>query len=42
MEWATLFPTLMPKEKIEIIIEKEYTKGEDYRRITLKQGEELV
>ena len=42
VEWATLFPTLMPKEKIEIIIEKEYTKGEDYRRITLKQGEELV
>ncbi|WP_313528130.1 tRNA (adenosine(37)-N6)-threonylcarbamoyltransferase complex ATPase subunit type 1 TsaE [Anaerotignum sp.] len=40
VEWATLIPGLMPKETIHITIEKDYEKGDDYRRITICQGED--
>ena len=37
VEWAELFPDLIPKEAIWLIVEKDFAKGEDYRRITLRQ-----
>ncbi|WP_352400035.1 tRNA (adenosine(37)-N6)-threonylcarbamoyltransferase complex ATPase subunit type 1 TsaE [Anaerotignum sp.] len=40
VEWATIIPGLMPKETIQITIEKDYEKGDDYRRITICQGED--
>ena len=40
VEWASIIPNLMPKETIRITIEKDYTKGDDYRRITICQGED--
>ncbi|WMI80801.1 tRNA (adenosine(37)-N6)-threonylcarbamoyltransferase complex ATPase subunit type 1 TsaE [Anaerotignum sp. MB30-C6] len=39
VEWATLIPNLMPKDAIHITIEKDFKKGDDYRRITVCQGE---
>ena len=39
IEWAELIQEILPKELIEITIEKDLTKGFDYRRITIK-GEE--
>lgn len=40
VEWATLIPNLIPKDAIYITIEKDFEKGDDYRRITVCQGEE--
>lgn len=40
VEWATLIPNLMPKDAIHINIEKDFEKGDDYRRITVSQGED--
>ncbi|KAF5061143.1 tRNA (adenosine(37)-N6)-threonylcarbamoyltransferase complex ATPase subunit type 1 TsaE [Anaerotignum sp.] len=40
VEWATLIPNLIPKDAIHITIEKDFEKGDDYRRITVCQGEE--
>lgn len=40
VEWAIIIPGLMPKETIQITIEKDYEKGDDYRRITICQGED--
>ena len=40
VEWASIIPNLMPKETIHITIEKDYAKGDDYRRITICQGED--
>lgn len=40
VEWATLIPNLMPSEAIHITIEKDFEKGDDYRRITVCQGED--
>ena len=37
VEWAELFPDLIPKEAIWLTVEKNFAKGEDYRRITLRQ-----
>ena len=37
VEWAELFPDLIPKEAIWLTVEKDFAKGEDYRRITLRQ-----
>lgn len=36
IEWAELIQEILPKELIEITIEKDLTKGFDYRRITIK------
>lgn len=41
VEWATLIPSLMPKEAIFLCIEKDYAKGDEYRRITMRQGEDV-
>lgn len=35
VEWANLVEEIMPKETIKITIEKDLTKGFDYRRITI-------
>lgn len=40
VEWATLIPDLIPKDAFYITIEKDYAKGDDYRRITICQGED--
>ena len=40
VEWATLIPNLMPKDAIRITIEKDFERGDDYRRITICQGED--
>jgi len=40
VEWATLIPNLMPKDAVHITIEKDFAKGDDYRRITVCQGED--
>lgn len=40
VEWATLIPNLMPSEAIHITIEKDFEKGDDYRKITVCQGED--
>lgn len=39
VEWAALFPDLIPKDAVHIVIEKDLTRGDDYRRITVCQGE---
>lgn len=41
VEWATLIPNLMPENAIHINIEKDFEKGDDYRRITICQGESV-
>lgn len=35
IEWADLIPEILPERRMEITIEKDLTKGFDYRRITL-------
>lgn len=37
IEWANLIEEILPKERKEIIIEKNLEKGFDYRRITIKE-----
>ena len=37
VEWAELFPDLIPKEAIWLTVEKDFAKGEDDRRINLRQ-----
>lgn len=37
VEWADLIGDLIPKEHIQIIIEKDMEKGFDYRRISVRQ-----
>lgn len=37
VEWADLIKELMPKETIWITIEKDLTRGFDYRRITFQE-----
>lgn len=41
VEWAELFPNLIPKDACWLTLEKDYTKGDDYRRVTLCQEEEI-
>lgn len=36
VEWAELIPDLIPEGAIYITIEKDYAKGDDYRKITAK------
>ncbi len=36
VEWANRVPELLPPETVWIQIEKDYARGEDYRRITIK------
>ncbi|MBO5329433.1 MAG: tRNA (adenosine(37)-N6)-threonylcarbamoyltransferase complex ATPase subunit type 1 TsaE, partial [Anaerotignum sp.] len=37
VEWAELVKDLIPQDAIWITVEKDYTKDDDYRLITLKQ-----
>lgn len=37
IEWANLIEEILPKERCEILIEKETKKGFDYRRITITE-----
>ena len=37
VEWAELIAELMPEQTIPITIEKDLSKGFDYRRITIKE-----
>lgn len=37
VEWAELIGELLPKTRVEIVIEKDLEKGFDYRRITLQE-----
>lgn len=36
IEWAELIEEILPEDRISIIIEKDLTKGFDYRRITVE------
>lgn len=40
IEWAELIKELLPDRVTEILIEKDLTKGFDYRRITIRRTEE--
>ncbi len=41
VEWAEMVGELIPEDAVWITVEKDYTKSEDYRKITVKQkGEE--
>ena len=37
VEWASLIEELIPNEAVHILIEKDPEKGEDYRRIIIKE-----
>ena len=37
VEWAELIEELLPKTRVELLIEKDLQKGFDYRRITLQE-----
>lgn len=37
IEWANLIEELLPKERCEIMIEKDIEKGFDYRKITVRE-----
>ena len=37
VEWAELIGELLPKNRVELLIEKDLQKGFDYRRITLQE-----
>ena len=37
IEWAELIAPLIPDNAVWITIEKDYTKGDDYRRITIER-----
>ena len=37
VEWAEMVEELIPEDAVWITIEKDYTKGEDYRKITVSQ-----
>lgn len=37
IEWANLIEEILPKERTEIVIEKDLNKGFDYRRITITE-----
>ena len=37
VEWANLIEDIMPKETVTICIEKDLSKGFDYRRITIEK-----
>ena len=39
VEWAELIEELIPKEAVWIKIEKDFSKGEDYRKITVDSEE---
>lgn len=40
IEWANLIEEILPKNRIDIIIEKDLEKGFDYRKITIKEVHE--
>ena len=35
IEWSNLIEEILPKEKVDIVIEKELSQGFDYRKITI-------
>ena len=37
IEWANLIEEILPKERIEIQIEKDLEQGFDYRKITIEE-----
>ena len=39
IEWAELIRDILPEKRIEITIEKDLTRGFDYRRITVQEVE---
>ena len=39
VEWAELFTEWIPSDAIWITVEKDFAKGEDYRKITMRQEE---
>ena len=41
IEWANIIPDIIPKYAKYIRIEKDLDKGFDYRKITIKEGEEI-
>lgn len=41
VEWAELFPDLIPQDACWLTLEKDYNKGDDYRTVTLCQEEEV-
>ncbi len=41
IEWANIIPEIIPEYAKYIIIEKDLEKGLDYRKITIKEGEDI-
>ncbi len=41
IEWANIIPGIIPEDAKYITIEKELEQGFEYRRITIREGEEL-
>lgn len=38
IEWAELIEDILPKDRYNVTINKDYSKGEDYRKITILKG----
>ena len=38
IEWANIIEEILPKNRIEVVIEKDLEKGFDYRKITVTGG----
>ncbi len=41
IEWANIIPDIIPEFAAYITIEKDLEKGFDYRKITIKEGEDI-
>ena len=41
IEWAELIAEILPEDRYDITIEKDYDKGENYRKITIEGKGEL-
>lgn len=36
IEWSSLIEELLPDQAVKVLIEKDFTKGDDYRKITME------
>ncbi|MEG0370615.1 MAG: tRNA (adenosine(37)-N6)-threonylcarbamoyltransferase complex ATPase subunit type 1 TsaE, partial [Hungatella sp.] len=37
IEWSDLIPEILPKPRMQIMIEKDFDRGFDYRKITMEE-----
>ena len=41
IEWADLFPEMLPPDAISVIIRKDPSRGDDFREITVNRNEHV-